>query len=143
MNASFIQRASAAGALMLIFTIGSTDAAAYSWTEIIIPSIGPFGVAFGINDRGQIAVQNAAPVPGVKTGIYHNGVYTPLPALPAGYTFVSATGINNSGVIVGGAYPPTDPTHEQGSILIGSKYTFFSRPHGGPRHCKFRADHGI
>jgi hypothetical protein len=38
------------------------------------------------------------------------------------------TGINNSGAVVGGAFPPTDPTHEQGLILIGSKYAFISRP---------------
>ena len=29
---------------------------------------------------------------------------------------------------MGHAYSPADPTHEQGFILIGSKYTFFSRP---------------
>jgi hypothetical protein len=86
------------------------------------------GGSFGINDRGQVTVQNAATGSGAKTGIYHDGAYTPLPALPAGYTFFGATGINNSGVIVGGAYAPTAPPHEQGFILIGSKYVLFSRP---------------
>jgi len=126
MNASFIQRASAAGALMLVFTIGSVStAAAYSWTEILIPSIGPLGLTAGINDKGQVAVTNADVS---KSGIYRNGTFTPLPAPPAGYSQVSAIGINNGGIITGGAFPPSDPTHEQGYVLVGSHYTFFSRP---------------
>jgi hypothetical protein len=125
MNVSFIQRVSVTSALTLIFTIGSAKAATYSWTEILIPSIGPIGGAFGINDKGQVAVTNAD---GSKTGIYRNGIFTPLPAPPAGYSKLTAFGINNSGAIVGGVYPPSDPTHEQGFILIGSTYTFFSRP---------------
>jgi len=125
MNGSFIQRAGAAGALMLVFTIGSVSAAAaYSWTEILIPSIGPLGACFGPNDKGQVAVQTPD---GSKTGIYRGGIFTPLPPPPAGYT-VSATGINNGGTIVGSAFSPSDPTHEQGFILVGSTYTFFSRP---------------
>ena len=143
MNASFVQRITVLSALTIIFTVGTANAAAYSWTEILIPSIGPFGAAFGINDRGQVAVQNAGPVPGVKTGIYHDGIYTQLPALPAGYTFFGATGINNRGVIVGGAYPPTDPTHEQGFILIGSKYTFFSRPGWNNTEARAIANSGL
>ncbi len=144
MNASLIRRTSIASALTLGFTIGSAaHAAGYSWTEILIPSIGPFGVAWGINDKGQVAVQNAAPAPGVKTGIYHSGVYTPLPALPPGYTFSGALGINNGGAIVGGAYPPTDPTHEQGFILIGSKYTFFSRPGWNNTEARAIANSGL
>ena len=124
MNTSFIQRAGAAGALALVFTIGSgSAAAAYSWTEILIPSIGPMGTAFGPNDRGQVAVQSAD---GSKTGIYRGGIFTPLPSPPAGYKLL-ATGINDGGTIVGGAFAPSDPTHEQGFILVGSKYTFFSR----------------
>jgi hypothetical protein len=114
--------------LTLIFTIGSANASDYSWTEILIPSIGPFGTAFGINDKGQVAVQGASPAPNVKTGIYRNGIYTALPALPAGYAVNGATGINNGGVIVGSAFPPSDPSHEQGFILMGAMYTFFSRP---------------
>jgi hypothetical protein len=124
MNVTLIQRVSVTGALTLVFTIASASAAAYSWTEILIPSIGPMGGAFGPNDKGQVAVTNAD---GSKTGIYRSGIFTPLPSPPAGYR-VSATGINNGGIIVGGAFSPSDPTHEQGFVLIGSKYTFFSRP---------------
>ena len=124
MNASFIQRVSVTSALTLIFTISSADAAPYSWTEILIPSIGPMGIAFGPNDKGQVAISSAD---GGKTGIYRSGIFTPLRSPPAGYK-VSAQGINNGGTIVGGALSPSDPTHEQGFILIGSKYTFFSRP---------------
>ena|SRR5438128_506827 len=124
MNASFIQRVSVTSALTLIFTISSANAAAYSWTEILIPSIGPLGYAAGPNDRGQVAVTSAD---GSKTGIYRGGIFTRLPLPPAGYK-VSAMAINDGGTIVGGAFSPSDPTHEQGFILIGSKYTFFSRP---------------
>ena len=124
MNASFIQRVSVTSALTLIFTISSANAAAYSWAEILIPSMGPMGAAFGPNDKGQVAVTSAD---GSKTGIYRSGIFTPLPPPPAGYK-VSALGINNGGTIVGSAFSPSDPTHEQGFILNGSKYTFFSRP---------------
>jgi len=103
----------------------AAHAAGYSWSEILIPSIGPLGLVIGINDYDQVAVTNAD---GSKTGTYRHGIFTPLSAPPAGYTNVGARGINNAGVIVGGAFPPSDPTHEQGFILIGSKYTFFSRP---------------
>ena len=122
MNVSFIQRISVASALTLIFTIGSANAAGYSWTEILSPSLGPIGQAFGLNDKGQVAVTSAD---GSKTGIYRRGIFTPLPSPPAGYT-VAALGINNAGAIVGSAFPAS--AHEQGFILIGSSYTFFSRP---------------
>lgn len=125
MSESFIQRVSIRRALTLVFVIASANAAAYSWTQILIPSLGPIGQAFGINDKGQVTVNSAD---ASKAGIYSNGIFTLLPAPPAGYSRVSALGINNAGAVVGGAYPPTDPTHEQGYVLIGSTYTFFSRP---------------
>jgi len=126
MSASIIRRISVASALALSFTISSAaNAADYSWSEILVPSIGPLGLVIGINDHDQVAVNNAD---GSKSGIYRNGIFTPLPAAPAGYSNVAANGINNAGVIVGGAFSPSDPTHEQGFILIGSKYTFYSRP---------------
>jgi hypothetical protein len=126
MSTSIIRRISVASALTLSFTISSAaNAAGYSWTEILIPSIGPLGKVFGINDYDQVTVNNAAVG---KAGIYRNGVFTPLPAPPAGSSHVSAIGINNGGAIVGGALPPSDATHEHGFILIGSRYTFFSRP---------------
>jgi len=67
MNASFIQRGAVLGALTLIVTFGSASAAEYTWTAILIPSIGPIGNAFGINDKGQVAVNSAD---GSKVGIY-------------------------------------------------------------------------
>jgi uncharacterized membrane protein len=124
MNASFIQRVSLTSALILIFTIGSANAAAYSWREVLVPSIGPVNAA-GINDEGQVVVGT---FDGSKWGIYRNGGFRPLPSLPAGYKISLVWGINNSGIVVGSVFPPTDPTHEQGFILIGSKYTFFSWP---------------
>jgi hypothetical protein len=36
--------------------------------------------------------------------------------------------VTNADLSISRANPPSDPTHEQGFILIGSKYTFFSRP---------------
>lgn len=140
MNASFIQRVSSRSALTLLFVIGSANADAYSWTEILIPSIGPIGSAFGINDKGQVAVGSAD---GSNWGIYSNGIFTRLPALPAGYKVNAVLGINNSGIIVGGAFPPTDPTHEQGFILIGSKYTFFSRPGWNNTEARAIANSGL
>jgi hypothetical protein len=127
---SIILRIGIAAAFALSCVIGSTANAAgtgpsYSWAEILVPSIGPLGLVSGINDSDQVAVNNAD---NSKSGIYRKGIFTPLPAPPAGYSSVGATGINNSGAIVGGAFPPSDPTHQQGFILIGSKYTFFSRP---------------
>jgi len=125
-SASIIRRIGVASVLTLSFTISSAaNAAGYSWTEILIPSIGPLGLVIGINDHDQVAVNNAD---GSKSGVYRNGVFTPLLAFPAGSSNVSTNGINNAGVIVGGAFSPSDPTHEQGFILIGSKYSFFSRP---------------
>jgi hypothetical protein len=121
-SASLLILGSAAQAGTL--AIGSTNAAAYSWAEILIPSLGPMGVAFGLNDKGQVAVTSAD---GSKTGIYRGGVFTPLPAPPTGYK-VSALGMNDSATIVGSAFSPSDPTHEQGFILNGSKYVFFSQP---------------
>ena len=82
-------------------------------------------VAGGINDRGQVIVTNAD---FSKAGVYRNGIYSPLPALPAAYRFGYVLGINNGGIVAGGAYSPVDPTHEQGFILVGSRYRFFSQP---------------
>jgi hypothetical protein len=128
MNSSLIQRIGIACAAALSLMIGSAANAGgagadYSWTEILVPSIGPLGLVIGINDHDQVAVNNAD---NSKTGIYRNGIFTALPAPPAGYT-VSAQGINNAGVIVGTGFT-SDPTHGQGFILIGSHYTFFSQP---------------
>jgi len=130
MRTSLILRIGIAGVFALDWMIGSAANAGgtgsgYSWTEILVPSIGPLGLVIGINDNDQVAVNNAD---GSKSGIYRKGIFTPLAPPPAGYSNVGATGINNSGAIVGGAFPPSDPTHQQGFILIGSKYTFFSRP---------------
>jgi len=129
MKSSFIQQVGMACAFALNAMISSIALAGgttsgYSWTEILIPSIGPLGSAFGINDKDQITVTNAD---GSKTGIYRDGAFTPVPAPPAGYR-VSALGINNAGAIVGGAFSPSDPSHEQGFVLIGSRYRFYSRP---------------
>jgi hypothetical protein len=130
MIASFISRIGRASVFAFGLMAGSTAIAGgtspeYFWTPILIPSIGPLGSVIGINDRDQVPVNSAD---SSKTGIYHYGNFTPLPAPPAGYSNIYALGINNAGVVVGDAFSPSDPTHEQGFILIGSKYSYFSRP---------------
>lgn len=52
---------------------------------------------------------------------YSTGVFTPLPPAPLS---IGATGINDSGVIVGGA----GSLPEQGFVFSAGAYSFFSRP---------------
>jgi hypothetical protein len=104
--------------LSLVFSrlAGAQD---YVWTEIVIP--GGVLQSWGLNDRGQLAL---TAMDGTS-GIYENGTFTPLPPPPQGFQVV-ATGINNDGVITGIA---TDLAGtEQGFILHGLTYRFFSRP---------------
>jgi hypothetical protein len=102
--------------LLLSNLAGAQD---YQWMEIIIPDKTVF-TAWGINDQGQVAVNTTDGT----AGIYCNGTFTPLPPLE-GFT-VFASGINNDGVVTGGA---TDPAGiQQGFILSGSTYTLFPRP---------------
>jgi uncharacterized membrane protein len=77
--------------------------------------------AFGFNNHGQTMVTTET-----TSGTYRHGVFTPLPAPPAGM-IVTGTGINDAGVITGTAFP-SDFSAENGFILDGSTYTFFSRP---------------
>ena len=96
-------------------------ASAYVWTQIVIPGA-TMMQAFGLNDKGQTAINTSDG----RSGIYGGGTFTPLPAPPPGFQ-VSALGINDAGVITGGATTTTNP-NEQGFILVGSSYRFFSRP---------------
>jgi hypothetical protein len=143
MNVSFIQRGTVLGALSLTFTVGAASAAEYSWSAILIPSIGPIGNAFGIKDKGQVAVNSAD---GSKAGIYRNGIFTPLRAPPAGYS--------KSAYLASTTPAPSLAAPILRHILLTSRDPFLSaqstlflttllEQHGGPRHCKFRADHGI
>jgi hypothetical protein len=129
MNASLIQRIASACAVTLSLMIGSAANAGetgsgYSWREILIPSIGPLGGAFGINDKNQVAVTNAA---GTVTGIYSNGIFNKLPAPPAAYNSLAAFGINNAGVITGSALSAACGNCEVGFILTGTTYKFFAQ----------------
>jgi hypothetical protein len=96
-------------------------AAAYVFVPVVIPGASYFNF-FGPNDKGQILVDTFE----LGTVIYQDGVFTPLPSPPAGY-FVTGLGINNAGTVVGAAYTGPDFL-EQGFILTGSVYRFFSRP---------------
>ena len=127
MNVSRIQRIGIACTIALGLMTGSAANAGgtesgYSWSEILIPRIGPMGAAFGPNDKGQVAVQSAD---FSKTGIYRGGVFTQLPAPPAGYNTLAAYGINNAGVVTGSALSVACGNCEVGFILTGTTYRFF------------------
>jgi hypothetical protein len=98
--------------------LGALAAPSYSWTPIVIPGK-QVQVTRGFNDLGQVTILNTDGT----TGIYRLGQFKPLPAPPAGYT-VGASGINNSGVIVGFAF--TSDPHYQAFILKGGQYKFFT-----------------
>ena len=105
--------------LLLSRLAGAQD---YQWTEIVIQGTRVVQ-AWQINDRGQVAIGLTTDG---RTGIYQNGAFSPLPPLPQGFQGATALGINNDGVITGGA---TDASGtRQGFILCGETYTFFSRP---------------
>jgi hypothetical protein len=92
----------------------------YSWTEIVIEGT-TVVQAWQINDMGQVAISGTTDG---RSGIYLDRTFTQLPPPPEGFQ-VLALGINNGGVITGGA---TDTSgFSQGFILVGETYTFFSR----------------
>jgi probable HAF family extracellular repeat protein len=108
-----------------VFVLGWTPLSAlaapsYTWTEIVIPGK-QVQITRGFNDLGQVTIVNTDGT----TGIYRLGQFKPLPAPPAGYT-VGASGINNSGVIVGFAY--TSDPHYQAFMLKDGQYKFFTLP---------------
>src|SRR5262252_5899437 len=130
MNVPRIQRIGIACTIALTLMLGSATNAGetgsgYSWSEILVPSIGPPQPAFGINDKGQVAVTNAAVT---VTGIYSHGIFTRLPAAPAGYNSLTAYGINNAGVVTGSALSAACGYCEVGFILTGTTYKFFAHP---------------
>ena len=108
--------------LLQLTPAGALAGETYSWTPIVIPHVTVAG-AFGLNDLGQVAISDAT---GTVSGIYQYGRFTRLPNPPAGFT-VTATGINDAGVIAGFA-TTTANAHEQGFILNHGQYRFFSRP---------------
>jgi len=99
--------------LLLSDLAGAQD---YQWTEIVIPGATVLQ-AWGINDKGQVALTTADGA----SGIYGNGTFTRLPPLEGFQVF--ATGINNDGSIAGRAFDGSD----HGFILRESTYTLFSR----------------
>src|SRR6266851_7757847 len=103
--------------MLSLLLSGLAGAQDYQWTEIVIPGATVLQ-AWGINDKGQVALTTTDGM----SGIYGDGTFTPLPPLE-GFQ-VGALGINNDGVITGGA---TAAGTQQGFILRGSTYTLFSR----------------
>src|SRR6516162_4903125 len=70
----------------------------YSWTEIVIEGT-TVVQAWQINDIGQVAISGTTDG---RSGIYLDRTFTQLPPPPEGFQ-VLALGINNGGVITGGA----------------------------------------
>jgi len=107
----------------------------YSWTEIVIKGT-TVVQAWQINDIGQVAISGTTDG---RSGIYQDGTFTPLPPLE-GFT-VHALGINNGGVITGGA---TDTSgFSQGFILCGSTYRLFARAGWDNTEARAIADSGL
>jgi hypothetical protein len=98
-------------------------AAVYVFTPVVIPGATSVSI-WGINDKGQAVVQTD--IGSTPNGVYQGGTFAPLPSAGSGVQ-LSAFGINNAGVVVGGATTTSDP-NEKGFILTGSVYQFFSRP---------------
>jgi hypothetical protein len=94
-------------------------AATYVFTPVVVPGENVVQI-FGINDREQTMVTTD-----LSSGTFHRGTYTRLPPPPSGYQ-VTGIGINNAGVITGPATIGSGT--EQGFILRGTTYAFFSRP---------------
>jgi hypothetical protein len=103
--------------LLLSNLAGARD---YQWTEIVIQGT-TVVQAWQINDRGQVVISLTTDG---RSGIYADGTFTPLPPLE-GFQLTVA-GINNEGIITGGATDGAGIQH--GFILCGSTYTIFSRP---------------
>ena len=96
-------------------------AVAYVWMQVLIPGKSP-NQQFGINDKGQTVVTTDDGA----SGIYDHGSFTPLPPPPASCACkVDGTAVNNAGVVVGIATPIAGGP-EQGFVLSGGTYTFFS-----------------
>jgi len=102
--------------MLSLLLSGLAGAQDYQWTEIVIPGATVLQ-AWGINDKGQVALTTADGA----SGIYGNGTFTRLPPLEGFQVF--ATGINNDGSIAGRAFDGSD----HGFILRESTYTLFSR----------------
>jgi hypothetical protein len=101
--------------------------ATYVFTKVDVPG-STYTTLWGINNNGQAAAD--AIVGGKYSAyVYVSGQWIPLPAPPAGLS-VAGVGINDSLVVVGGAFP-ADVSFEQGFILdlLTATYVqFFSHP---------------
>jgi hypothetical protein len=109
--------------------------AAFTFTPVTVPG----GIIFNFfapNDKGQIPLSTT-----IGSGIWQNGSFTLLPPPPQGISFVTPTGINNDGVIVGIATTPDN--HEMGFVLVDSNYTLFSRPSWDNTEPRFVAGSGL
>ncbi len=109
--------------------------AAFAFTPVTVPGGAIFNF-FAPNDQGQIPLSTT-----IGSGIWQNGNFTLLPPPPQGIAAVTATGINNEGVVVGIAW--TADNHEMGFLLVDSNYTLFSRPSWDNTEPRFLAASGL
>ena len=119
-----------------VFTLSVAAHADYVCRALDVPGSKETQV-WEINNSGQAAASSD-----VGGSIYSGGAWLPLPPPPAssGYTVidVGALGINDSGVIAGIAEDPAGVL-EQGFILTGDTYFFFSHNPASFRHTEPRA----
>jgi uncharacterized membrane protein len=78
---------------------------------------------YGINNHGDAAgaTRNG------KAIIYHDGSYTELP-LPEGWTWAQASGINDSGAVVGDGGPDSSSENNRGFLYENGAYTIIKPP---------------
>ncbi len=116
----------------------STAHAVYSITLVDYPGA-VFTDIRAINNSGRIA--GYASLDGTNTFgfTYLGGVFTAFPPAPGGVS-TYAHGINDAGVVAGGMEPATG---NQGLILNGGAFTFFSKPGWLNTNVRFITNSGL
>lgn len=123
--------------ILALFTLSTAAARAdFVCHQLDIPGATNTQV-WQVNNSGQAAATSDS-----GGAIYSGGTWLPLPAPPASSGFtaanVGALGINDSGMIAGNAFS-ADGVTEQGYVLTGSTYAFFSHPIPGGSRTEPRA----
>jgi len=117
----------ALASVAVVLSLPASAQVTYVFDNISVPGSGTNSFIAGLNDNGQAIVNSASGqqyIYSPTTGL------TALPNPPASSGYVGGTagfGINNNDVVVGQAINSSG-TFEQGYILSGGTYTFFSYP---------------
>jgi probable HAF family extracellular repeat protein len=101
-------------------TLGNTDPHAIIWNGTTLTDLGP-GFAFAINDSGQVVGASSVTSGGYHATIWNGTTPTDLGTLVGG-SYSVATGINNSGQVVGWSYTLGN-THPHAIIWNGTTPT--------------------